>query len=469
MSVSAIGSNNRFTCLVVEDDSAFAAMAAKVVSQQGGEPTLAPTLADAHRLADNGLFDLVLLDNHLPDGKGYDFFEQFSRKNRESPVIMITGVPDLADAVTLTRNGLFDYLTKPISVEALEACIGRARQRLKAGSKASGESNMLGESPVMLEIQKLLRQAARHPESTVLLTGETGTGKDLAARVLHQMTFPAGNAPFVPLNCGAIPSDIFESELFGAERGAYTGSEKRRSGLVGAAAGGTLFLDEIAEVPLPLQGKLLRLLESREYRSLGSSQNLPFTGRFVTATNKSLASEVQAGRFREDLLYRLDVFTIELPPLRKRQTDIPALAELLLTELSKKYGRARPHLKPNDLRALTEHSFPGNIRELRNILERSLLKTDEEEKWLALDRTWENRRGFQPVSAPPATTPAAQPAAFPPERQLSPIEAQEYQLIRQTLRETKGGIRRAASKLGLSPQALLRRLEKWPELRETST
>jgi DNA-binding NtrC family response regulator len=456
-----------FTCLVVVDDPAFAAMAARIVREEGGEQVLAATLAAAREAVAARQFDLVLLDNHMPDGRGYDLFAQLSRQYPDAPIVMVTGAPDLADAVALTRNGLFEYLTKPISVDTLAACLRRANLCLKANAAAIGDTDCVGESPAMREVLKQLHQAARHPASTVLFTGETGSGKDLAARVLHDLTFTGKTAPFIAVNCAAVPGDMFESELFGAERGAYTGSEKRRTGLVGAAAEGTLFLDEIAEVPLALQAKLLRLLEAREYRSLGSTESLSFTGRFVAATNKVLASEVKAGKFREDLLYRLDVFSIELPPLRKRRGDIPALAELLLGQLAKKYGRTRLLLKPENLEALSAHDFPGNVRELRNVLERSLLKTAEDAKWLALDLNWLQRGVAAPEPVAGSVAFAAHEEALPPERQLSPIEAQEYRLIRHSLREAKGGIRRTAVKLGMSPQALLRRLEKWPELRES--
>jgi transcriptional regulator with PAS, ATPase and Fis domain len=321
-----------------------------------------------------------------------------------------------------------------------------------------------GESPAMREVMVQLRQAAKHTASTVLLNGETGTGKDLAARMLHQLTYPGKEAPFIALNCGAMPAEMFESELFGAERGAYTGADKNRAGLVAAAAGGTLFLDEIAEVPLALQAKLLRLLESREFRPLGSTQTQTFTGRFVAATNKNLADEVKAGRFREDLLYRLDVFTIELPSLRKRRADIPALAELLLAQLAKKYSRIKPLLKSEDLSLFHDHAFPGNVRELRNVLERSLLKTSEDNRWLVLDANWLHREAEKAKST--AVSPVME--GMPPDRVLTPVEEQEYRLIRTTLRESHGGIRRAAGKLGMSPQALLRRLDKWPELRDVN-
>ncbi len=461
---TTLQARREFSCLIVEDDAAFATMAAQVVRGEGGLTTLAKDLAEARNATANQSFDLVLLDNHLPDGKGYDFFDHLARRNPESPIVMITGMPDLSEAVALTRNGLFDYLTKPVSVDALAACVARAKLRLTTGEVPAQATEFFGESAAMREVMTQLRQAARHTSSTVLLTGETGAGKDLAARALHELTFPNANAPFIAVNCAALPAEMFESELFGAERGAYTGADKKRAGLVAAAAGGTLFLDEIAEVPPALQAKLLRLLEAREFRSLGSTESQPFTGRFVAATNKQLADEVKAGRFREDLWYRLDVFAVELPPLRQRRADLPGLAELLLTQLAQKYSRAKPLLRTEDLSALSAHNFPGNVRELRNVLERSLLRTMDASKWLKLDLNWLNRGTTATARAPAPAAPAANDP-LPPERVLTPVEAQEYRLIRDTLRETNGGIRRAATKLGFSPQALLRRLEKWPELR----
>jgi DNA-binding NtrC family response regulator len=453
----------KFSCLIVEDDSAFAGMAADVVRGVSGRATICKTLSEAQQVISNKAFDLVLLDNNLPDGKGYNFYDRLQRQNPDAPVIMITGAPDLGEAVSLTRNGLFEYLTKPVSVDALVASLQRAELRLNANSAISGEAKWFSESPAMREVLQQLRQAAKHSASTVLLTGETGVGKDLAARMLHQLSYSDKAAPFMAVNCGAIPAEMFESELFGAERGAYTGADKRRTGLVGAASGGTLFLDEIAEVPLALQAKLLRLLEAREFRILGSTETQSFTGRFVAATNKSLQEEVKSGRFREDLLYRLDVFTIEMPPLRRRRSDIPGLAEFLLAQIAQKYGRSKPLLRPDDLSALSAYDFPGNVRELRNVLERSLLKTADDSRWVALDLNWLNKKTAPTIAPAP---PAKAVAASANERNdLSPIEAEEYRLIREALNNTNGGIRRAATKLGLSPQALLRRLEKWPELR----
>lgn len=457
----AVKTDARFTCLIIEDDKSFATMAAQVVREEGGTPTCVSSIASARETASAQSFDLVLLDNHLPDGKGYGLFEQLARRNPDAPIVMITGMPDLMEAISLTRNGLFEYLTKPISVEALVACLQRAKLRLRSREETAGQTDFLGESAAVREVMAQLRQAARHAVGTVLLTGETGVGKDLAARVLHELTFGEEDVPFVAVNCGAVPAEMFEAELFGAERGAYTGADKARPGLVASAGNGTLFLDEIGEVPLALQPKLLRLLEAREYRALGSTVSRSFNGRFVAATNKNLSQEVKAGRFREDLLYRLDVFSIELPPLRQRRADIAKLAESLIGQLASKYKRSKPLIKADDLAALSAHDFPGNVRELRNVLERSLLRTEPESRWLMMDLNWLKRDTARASAAPSAQ----ETEPLPAERDLSPIEAQEYRLIRDTIRESNGGIRRAATKLGMSPQALLRRLEKWPELR----
>jgi DNA-binding NtrC family response regulator len=384
---------------------------------------------------------------------------------------MITGAPELSQAVELTRNGLFDYLTKPLNSDDFTACLARAQQRLSRPPTASEADDMIGSSPAIREAMTQLRQAAKHASANVLLLGETGTGKDLAARLLHRLTHgERANGPrYVALNCPAVPSEMFEAELFGSERGAYTGADKRRTGLVEAAEGGTLFLDEVTEIPLQLQAKLLRFLESREYRPLGSTETKFFGGRVVAATNRTLAEQVRAGRFREDLMYRLDVTSIRIPPLRERLSDIPPIAEFLLTQLCAKYERRQPALRPADLQALCGYGFPGNVRELRNILERSLLRTNDDAAWLIMDLGWmRGAASSAPVSAPaavPSPLPASNGETSPPHN-LSAIELQEYQLIQKTLREEGGAIRRSAAKLGLTHQALLRRLQKWPELRE---
>lgn len=459
-----------FSCLIVEDDRDFAPLVAQVVSQMGGQPTLCATLDQMRQALQETRFDLLLLDNHLPDGRVYDVFANLSRRQPGVVAMMITGAPDLGEAVALTRNGLFDYLTKPLAAEVLEAALRRALLALRPSESAA--EPRLGDSPAMRAVLRQLRQAARHRAAVVLLTGESGVGKDVCARALHQFDSSGSKptAPYIPVNCAALPADMFEAELFGAERGAYTGADRRRQGLVEAAQEGTLFLDEIGEVPLALQPKLLRFLENREFRSLGSTQPRAFTGRVVAATNRDLRAEVEAGRFREDLFFRLEVVTVVVPPLRERRDDLPGLAADLLAMLCRKYERNPVQITPEDLRALLGYDFPGNVRELRNLLERSLLYTPEDGRWLVINPAWMPGKRSS-ASLPPAEGSAgAAPTpvdALPPERTgLTPLEAQEYRLIRQALVESRGGIRRAAGKLGLSPQALLRRLEKWPELRQ---
>ncbi len=455
---------NRFTCLVVEDDTAFRSMVAQLVASLGGDVREAGTVGSAQVEFDRHRPDLILLDNHLPDGRGYELYERFSRIAPETPAIMITGIPDLGEAVRLTRNGLFEYLTKPVDLDALTACVKRALLRIRTQGSDVGSADWLGDSPVMRGLQVQLEQAARHLAATVLFTGESGTGKDLAARVLHRLSFPndSGKHPFVAVNCAAIPGDMFEAEFFGAEKGAYTGAGQKRTGLVEAANGGTLFLDEIGDVPLILQSKLLRLLESGEFRSLGSTTTQKFSGRLVAATNRGLKADIAAGKFREDLYFRLAVIEIELPPLRDRLADLPKLAEALLQQVAGKYSRSAPLLKAEDLARLHGHNFPGNVRELRNVLERSLLKTPAESRWLSLDVNWEEQSSSI-VTASPTTVPTLPGAR----RELPLVEAQEYRVIGQAMKDARGGIRRAAGILGLTPQSLLRRLEKWPELRQS--
>lgn len=456
-----------FSCLLVDDDIGFTSMLNKIVTEEGGRPLACQTLEAARAEVAKHSFDLVVLDNCLPDGTGYDFYPQLARRSPASVVVMITGAPELSQAIELTRNGLFDYLTKPLDASTFSALLRRAKLRLQRPALESASDALLGESANMREIGLQLQQAARHANATVLLLGETGTGKDVAARVLHQLSFGAraSTAPYMALNCPNVPVDMFEAELFGSEKGAYTGADRRRTGLAEAAQGGTLFLDEITEIPISLQPKLLRFLEAHEYRPLGGTNLCQFNGRVVTASNRSLAEEVRAGRFREDLMYRLDVFSIALPPLREHLSDLQIIARSLLNQLCERYQRPQLLLKSEDLDALKAHTFPGNVRELRNLLERSLLRTDPAFRELSMDLEWLKGRG----TASPAL--AAQPISVvpvPPHRSLTPLEQQEYELIARTLAHEKGGIRRTAAKLGLTHQALLRRLQKWPELRQAA-
>jgi DNA-binding NtrC family response regulator len=450
-----------FKCLILEDESAAAETVACAVQSEGGEPFIASSIEAAKALVSCHQFDVCVLDYQLPDGNGSSFFSHLREKSVLAPCIMLTGVPEISTAVALVRNGLFDYQTKPLDLHLFLECLRRAVVHANATQASLREFGLVDSSPGMKSLRRLLRQAASNTATTILLTGETGVGKDLIARVIHQLTFQnmESSPPLISLNCSTLPADMFEAELFGAQKGAYTGAHQNRMGLVEAAQGGTLFLDEIAEVPLVLQAKLLQLLETREYRRLGSTVSQHFNGRIIAATNKHLEAEVEHERFRADLLYRLDVFNIHIPPLRERKEDISALIEVLLDSLANKYQRTKPFLRPEDLLALQSYTFPGNVRELRNIVERSLLQTSSHSHWLEIDSVWSRKIRSTKTAEQPAETSHAT------DRLLTPIEEQEYQLINRTLKAERGMIRRAAAKLGMSHQSLLRRLQKWPELR----
>jgi two-component system response regulator PilR (NtrC family) len=453
--------NKRVRVLIVEDDPLAAQTLEQAVEMQDGNAEICTSLSAAIAAVTTGQFDVFLLDYHLPDGNGATFFHHLRSQNVVAPCIMLTGVPELSTAVSLTRHGLFDYLTKPVDLVRFADVFNRAVLHALAAKPDLSKLGLVGSSAAMQRVRHMLQQATANLDTTVLITGETGVGKDLVARVLHRAAFGEKDEPFIAVNCSTLPAEMFEAELFGAQKGAYTGAHQHREGLVEAAQGGTLFLDEIAEVPLRLQAKLLHLLEAREYRMLGSTGTKRFNGRISAATNRSLELEVRAERFRADLWYRLDVFNIEIPPLRERREDIGEIAEALLDNLSRKSGRTKPALRPEDIEALQRHNFPGNVRELRNILERSLLLTAKDSPWLQLDSSW-SRRAPAAVSVAQTSTSTTRIA---PARDLSPVEQQEYALIQKTLVEEGGFIRRAAARLGMSHQALLRRLEKWPELR----
>ena len=487
----------RFTSLILEDDLHCAELISLAVQKEGGRAVVCHGIDRAREAIENRPFDLMILDQGLPDGTGSGFFLELREQGVHTPAIMLTGMPDLPNAVNLTRQGLFDYLAKPFDFVTFRDCLRRAMQTLALREPEIKSSDFIGGSRAMREVQRLVQQAACHRGATVLLTGETGVGKDLTARLIHQLTFQSFKAvpPLISLNCSAVPEHLFEGELFGAEKGAYTGATHTRPGLVGAAEGGTLFLDEIGEVSLLHQAKLLQLLETREYRRVGSANTLTFSGRIVTATNRDLAAEVERGRFREDLLYRLDVFSIRVPALRERREDLPVLCDHILTRLAEKYGRRKPNLKHEDFATLLVHEFPGNVRELRNLLERSLLQTPTEGNWLELDRTLFRRPRAvtaaggtfynpgrpvlavtPPTIAPPPVTPGAPGCGAPPQPTTSApvpapaaggrlIEMQEHDLIKRVLIEERGGVRKSARKLGMTHQALLRRLGKWPDLR----
>ena len=446
----------RLTVLVLEDDSAAGDLLRQILDHEGFNSVICETIALARQAVAHREFDFYILDSKLPDGSGASFYYYLLERDGVVPAIMLTGLPDLQNAVELTKTGLLNYLAKPFSLGELRACLNQAVAHRHRRAPRQ-DSYFTSASPSMQHVYRMLRDAAANAGATVLITGETGVGKDVLARALHRVAFQGAERerPFVSLNCATLPADMFEAELFGADRGAYTGALQNRPGLVEAAEDGTLFLDEIAEVPIQLQAKLLHLLENREFRRLGSTQARKFAGRIVAATNRALQAAVSEGAFRADLLYRLDIFSIELPPLRERREDLPVLCDQILNDLSTRAERARPLLRYEDLQILRSYDFPGNIRELRNILERSLMTTPASCAWLQFDPLSKNRL----LAEKPA------PARLLPPLPAAPLEEQERLMIRDALSAEQGAIRRAAVRLGMTHQSLLRRLKKWPDLR----
>lgn len=366
--------------LVVDDDRTFSSLAAAALRREGMIVTLARSLHEAREALTQSLPGLVVLDRRLPDGDGLTFLPELRQRMPSTPVLMVTAYGDIESAVEAVRAGASDYLTKPVELadlvmKARRALDGlRLRDRLEqAEAELSTRHRLVAPvSPTMRAVLDLLGRVARSPRSPVLLLGETGTGKEALARHFHQLAYGL-EAPFVHLNCAALPETTFESELFGHERGAFTDARTSRRGLVEVANGGTLFLDEVGELPLALQAKLLTFLDAGSFRRLGGTTELRGTARIVTATNRDLEAGVRNGTFREDLWFRLAVFKVHLPPLRERKEDIVPLAEGLLSQLDAEFGRRGATLSPRARERLMGYRFPGNVRELRNVLERALV------------------------------------------------------------------------------------------------
>jgi DNA-binding NtrC family response regulator len=325
--------------------------------------------------------DAVVLDYRLPDGNGFQLLESIAAREDAPPVIMLTVHSSIDHAVEAMKRGAYHYVSKPFDVVRLEEEVAsaiRARQRAKRLSRREqreGEREveaLIGESSPMSEVKTLLLRIARSPAKTVLLTGESGTGKDLAAEQIHRASARA-EAPFMNITCSALPEPLLESELFGHERGAFTDAKTRKLGLLEQADGGTVFLDEVAEMTPAIQAKLLRFLEQRKFRRVGGDADIEPDVRVVAATHVDLQQAVATGRFREDLFYRLAVLTVKMPPLRDRDGDIELLAETFVTQFARQLGRPDLTLSNEALALLRQHDWPGNVRELRNTIERAVM------------------------------------------------------------------------------------------------
>ncbi len=372
------------TVLIVDDEENARLNIGTFLTSRGYEVFGVATLGEARLHLQRGDADIILLDVALPDGHGPDLLLEIAHLPIRPPVILITAYGDIEMAVDAMKNGAHDFLQKPIRLAQLEKSITRAEEIVALrrelahlrSQRHEGQDFVVGSTPKMKTVLNHARRAAEAAVS-VLITGETGTGKEILAIAIHRMG-PRRDKPFIAINCAAIQSTMLESELFGYEAGAFTGADKRKHGLVETADSGILFLDEIASMPLDMQAKLLRVLEEHAFRRVGGTNLIRVDVEVLAASNRDLPRMIEAGAFREDLYYRLKVVDLHLPPLRERKQDIPELVGMLIRKNNLNMGMNIQDVTPRAMQALQNHSWPGNIRELRNIIERAMLFCDEE-------------------------------------------------------------------------------------------
>jgi len=357
--------------LVVDDEPDIRELLEITLGRMGLETVSAADLASAYQaLTDTPELRLCLTDMRLPDGNGIDLVEHIQQDFPQLPVAMITAHGNVDSAIRALKAGAFDFISKPVALEKLRSLVSSALELDSAAAGVSpAEGELVGTTPAMERLRQQIAKLARS-QAPVHISGESGSGKELVARSIHARG-PRAAGPFVAVNCGAIPADLIESELFGHLKGSFTGASRDKLGLFQAAEGGTLFLDEVADLPLAMQVKLLRAIQEKRIRPVGGNDEIPTDVRLLSATHKSLAQEVAAGRFREDLYFRVNVIELQVPSLRERREDIPALATVLLEHIASEHGLPAPKLDASALARIRDYAFPGNVRELENMLERA--------------------------------------------------------------------------------------------------
>jgi two-component system, NtrC family, response regulator PilR len=454
------------SALVVDDERDIRELLVLTLGRMGLRTDTAANLADARAQLARSRYDLCLTDMRLPDGSGIELVSEIARDHPKTPVAMITAFGNVEAAVEALKAGAFDFVSKPVDLSVLRGLVTHALELnhpspkpAAAGTPSDSQVRLHGQSPAIVELRDTVAKVARS-QAPVFIVGESGVGKELVARTIHEQGARAAG-PFVPVNCGAIPSELMESEFFGHRKGSFTGAHADKPGLFQAANGGTLFLDEVAELPLAMQVKLLRAIQERSVRPVGANAEVSVDVRILSATNKNLGMLVEDGRFRHDLYYRINVIELKVPPLRKRTEDLPGLADAILRRLSAAQQREAPQLGEHALEALRDYPFPGNVRELENILERALA--------LAEDDTIDTDALRLPAARPPP------PGAFPPGlRDPSSIDARETagsalpsyieeierNAIEQALKDNRYNKTKAAAQLGITFRALRYKLKK---------
>jgi len=464
------------SALIVDDEHDIRELLVLTLGRMGLRTDTAATLDAARAQLAANRYDLCLTDMRLPDGSGIDLVAEISAQYPNTPTAMITAFGNVEAAVEALKAGAFDFVSKPVDLAVLRGLVQRAldlnQRRREGGDKPRVDASLgrlSGQSPAMQALRETVAKVARS-QAPIAINGESGVGKELVARTIHAEGGRA-SGPFVPVNCGAIPAELMESEFFGHKKGSFTGAHADKQGLFQAADGGTLFLDEIAELPLPMQVKLLRAIQEKSVRPVGASGEVPVDVRILSATHKDLSAQVAAGSFRHDLYYRINVIELRVPPLRERGDDLPVLADAILARLAGAQGRAVPHLGEDALSALRAYPFPGNVRELENILERALALADGDTIAASDLRL--------PAAPPPAAARPATPAPAPPTpaptgadpRTLSPydtassrlpeyMEQLERDAIQQALVDNRYNKTRAAAALGITFRALRYKLKK---------
>jgi len=402
----------RPSVLVVDDERSFRLLADEALSSEGFDVRTASTLARARVELDRTAPDVMILDRRLPDGDGIDLLRELSKEGAlTAQVIVVTAYADVHNAVEALRAGAVDYLTKPLQVTDLIIKLRKVlearglRDRLALAKSDSQKPTTALKSAAAREVAHKLKQVAESPLTPVFLVGPSGAGKQFAAEMLHRMTFadrPDG-APFVEVNCAALPAHLVESELFGHERGAFTDAKSTRRGLIEMADGGTLFLDEIAELPEPSQAKLLKFLDTMRFRRLGGQREIEVSLRVVAATNRPV-SPLDSGHLREDLYHRLSVFMVSIPPLSQRREDIPELITSFVQHFAGRVKKRITGITPGAMAALTAYDYPGNVRELRNVVERAVYRHEDPERPIDVinfdpfHSPWRRRRTWRRLS-----------------------------------------------------------------------
>jgi len=441
--------------LVVDDEADIRELLGLTLARMGLDSHCVASTAEAYAMLAKNSYDLCLTDMRLPDGDGLTVVDYVAKHHPNLPVAVITAHGSTENAVAALKAGAFDYLAKPVSLDQLRMLVRSALRLPPAQRRAqdgeataqSGESLLIGESGPMQAVRAMIDRLAR-TQAPIHIGGESGSGKELAARLIH-VKGSRSDGPFIPVNCGAIPENLMESEFFGYKKGAFTGAAADRDGFFQAANGGTLFLDEVADLPLLMQVKLLRSIQEKKVRKVGSTGEESVDVRIISATHRNLGEEVKNGKFRQDLYYRLNVIELKMPALREMREDVERLAETILRRQSAAGGGKAPRLSADALERLEGYDFPGNVRELENVLERAL----------ALTAGGEIRAEDLRIT-PTRVAPAAAPAALSGRPLPEQLDAVERQAILDALEQTHYNRTAAARLLGITFRALRYRMER---------